>query len=87
MRVKRNLHSTRIEEAFERFDRVETRLDRLEGEAEAFDLGQGRSLADEIGDLAREEAIQNELNALKSRLKKAAAPAKPAVKAKAKAKK
>lgn len=76
LRVKRNLHSGRIEDAFERFEKVESRLDRMEGETEAFDLGKGRTLAEEITDLETEEAIQKELKALKSKVSKKKAPAK-----------
>ena len=70
VRVKRNLHDGRIDDAFERFDKVENRLDRLEAEAESFDLGKGRSLADEIEDLERNEAIEKEFQALKSKMGK-----------------
>ncbi len=70
LRVKRNLYDTRIEDAFERFDKVEARLDRIEGEAEAYDLGKSRTLADEITDLETQEAIQNELDALKAKMAK-----------------
>ncbi len=56
VRVKRNLHDNRITDAFERFDKVETRMDRLEAEAESYDLGKGRSLADEIERLRRRQA-------------------------------
>jgi len=75
VRVRRNLYSGKIEDAFERFDKVEVRLDRLEAESEAYDLGKGRTLADEINDLEAEEAIQSELDALKSRMQKKSAPA------------
>ncbi|GEQ97234.1 phage shock protein PspA [Iodidimonas gelatinilytica] len=73
LRVKRSLYDTRIEDAFLRFDKVDSRLDRLEGEAEALDLGrgQGRTLADEFASLETEDAIQAELDALKSKLKPA----------------
>lgn len=79
LRVRKNLYDGRIDDAFERFDKVETRMDRLEAESEAYDLGKGRTLSDEIGDLETEEAIQKELNALKSKMKKAE-PSKPASK-------
>lgn len=78
VRVKRNLHDNRIEDAFERFDKVESRLDRLEAEAESFDLGKGRSLADEIDDLERNEEIEKEFQALKSKMAKAAKSSPPA---------
>lgn len=70
LRVKRNLHDNRIHDTFERFEKVESRIDRLEAEAEAFDIGKGRSLSDEIEDLARSEEIEKELNALKSKMGK-----------------
>jgi phage shock protein A len=77
LRVKRNLYDNRILDTFERFDRVETRIDRLEAEAEAFDIGRGRTLSDEINDLERNEEIEKELAALKSRMGKGgAAPVK-----------
>lgn len=82
LRIKRNLHDRRIDDAFERFDKVESRLDRMEGEAESFDLGRGgRSLADEISDLEIEEEIENELKALKDKLAKSAAGAGKSAKA------
>ncbi|MEE8370556.1 MAG: phage shock protein PspA [Sphingomonadales bacterium] len=70
LRVRRNLYSPRIEEAFERFEKVEARLDRIEGEAEAYDLGRGQTLADEITNLAKEEEIVGELEALKAKVNK-----------------
>lgn len=73
LRVRRNLYSPRIEEAFARFEKVEARLDRIEGEAEAFDLGKGRTLADEINDLAKEEEIANELKVIKARVQRRSA--------------
>ena len=75
LRVRRNLYSPRIEEAFERFEKVESRLDRIEGEAEAFDLGKGRTLADEINDLAKEEEIASELKAIKAKVQRKSAKA------------
>jgi phage shock protein A len=72
LRVRRQVHDRRIEDAFVRFEQMERRLDGAEGEVEAFDLGQGkpRTLADEIDDLATESAIDQELAALKQRMAK-----------------
>jgi len=81
VRVRRNLYNNRIEDAFSKFDKIDARIDRLEGEAEAYEMGKGRDLAGEIADLEAEEAIQSELDALKSKMKKpAAAPKKSAAK-------
>lgn len=67
VRVKRNLNDGRIQDAFDRFDKVDARLDRLEGEAEAMDLGRGKTLAEEIGDLESNDAIDQELAELKAK--------------------
>ncbi len=77
VRVKRNLHDNRIDDAFERFDKVEARLDRIEAEAESFDLGKGRTLADEIDDLQKNEDIEKEFEALKAKMGKSASKPTP----------
>lgn len=70
LRVKRSLYDKRIEDAFLRFDKVDARLDRIEGEAEALELGRGtgRTLEDEFASLETEDAIEAELSALKAKL-------------------
>ncbi len=47
---------------------MERRVDRLEGEVEAHDLGKARTLADEFATLESDDAIEAELVALKARL-------------------
>lgn len=75
LRVKKNLYDNRIDSAFQRFEKVEQRLDRIEGEAESYELGQ-KTLADEFAELETEDAINAELEALKAKVaKKPAAPA------------
>ncbi|NIA68019.1 phage shock protein PspA [Pelagibius litoralis] len=71
LKVRRTLYDGRVEEAFSRFEQVEKKLDEAEGAVEAYDLGRdGRSLADEISDLAAESAIEEELAAMKARIGK-----------------
>ena len=70
LKVRRNLYDGRVDEAFARFEQVEKKLDEAESEVEAFDLGRGKSLAEEISELAAESAIEDELTALKARLNK-----------------
>jgi len=74
LRVRQNIYDGRIEDAFMRFDKVEARLDRMEGEVEAYDLGRGKTLDEEFDDLATDEAVEQELEALKSKVKAASAP-------------
>ncbi|MGF1592353.1 MAG: phage shock protein PspA [Kiloniellaceae bacterium] len=70
LKVRRNLYDGRVDDAFARFEQVEKKLDAAEGEVEAFDLGRGKSLAEEISELAAESAIEDELAALKARVAK-----------------
>ena len=71
LKVRRRLYDPRVDDAFARFELVERRLDAAEGEVEAYDLGQRKTLADEIAELEAESAIEDELAALKARLGKA----------------
>ena len=66
LKVRRKLYDPRVDEAFARFEQVERRLDDAEGRVEAYDLGQKKTLADEIADLEAESAIADELEALKA---------------------
>jgi len=70
LRVRKQLFDGKIEDAFTRFEHMEKRLDATEGEAEAFDLGRGKSLTEEIAELEAESAIEEELEAMKARLAK-----------------
>lgn len=71
--VKRQIHDVDIDEAMGRFDRYERRIDDLEGEVEAYDLGK-RSLSDEITELEEDEGVDEELARLKAKM---AGPANP----------
>ncbi len=71
IKVRRQLHNPRVDDAFARFESVERRLDAAEGELEAYDLGQRKTLAEEIDDLETDSVIEEQLAALKDRLAKA----------------
>lgn len=68
LKVRRKLYDPRVDEAFARFEQVERRLDDAEGRVEAYDLGQKKTLADEIAELEAEASIADELEALKARV-------------------
>jgi len=68
VKVRRNLYDPRIQDAFDRFERVDARIDRLEGEAEAWELGKPENLASEIDALSTSEEIEDELAALKQKM-------------------
>ena len=69
MGVKRQIHDVDIDEAMGRFDRYERKIDDLEGEIEAYDLGQ-QTLSDEISDLEDDEKVDEELQRLKAKMGK-----------------
>ncbi len=68
MGVKRQLHDVNIDDAMNRFERYERRIDDMEGEVEAYDLGQ-RTLSDEIAELENDEKVDEELAKLKAKMK------------------
>lgn len=83
LKVKKNINSDRVNDALNRFESYERKIDDIEAEVESYDLG-SKSLADEIADLASDEKIDDELAQLKARMKPAKAA--PEVKAKLAAK-
>jgi phage shock protein A len=67
MKVKRTLHDSSYDDALDRFEAYERKLDDLEGEIESYDL-HSQSLAAEIDALEGSKDISNELQALKDRI-------------------
>ena len=63
--VKRQIHRTQLDEAFNKFDKFERKMDNLEGDLEAIDLGREGGLAAEIDALRDDDALNEELAALK----------------------
>ena len=63
--VKRQIHRTQLDEAFNKFDKFERKMDNLEGNLEAMDLGREGGLAAEIDALRDDDALNEELAALK----------------------
>ena len=68
IKVRKTVNDRRIDDAFARYEKMERRMDGLEGEVEAFDLGKGKTLSDEIAELEAESGIEDELAALKARM-------------------
>lgn len=68
LEVRKRLHDGRIDDALIRFESFERRMEDIEGHVEAYDLGTKRGgLAQEISDLESRDAVERELEALKSR--------------------
>ena len=65
--ARRQLNDRNVDEAMRRFEAYERKMDDLEGQAEAYDMGQ-RTLADEIADLEKGEQLDSQLDELKAGL-------------------
>lgn len=70
IKVKRQIQREALDDAFYRFDRFERRMDTLESQLEAMDLGRvvPPDLADQITELEDDDLINDELARLKSEM-------------------
>ncbi|MDP2562426.1 phage shock protein PspA [Psychrobium sp. 1_MG-2023] len=69
LQVKKQLDTSRIQDSMDKFDQYERRVEDLESQVEAQDLG-ARSLNDEFAELEAQDAISDELEALKKKMSK-----------------
>jgi len=69
LKLRSKLHEPRVTDAFAKFERVEQTLDEMEGKVEAYNLGQTRTLADALAALEADQSVNDELEALKARVK------------------
>lgn len=65
--ARRRLADHSIDDAMQRFETYERKMDDLEGQVESYDMGQ-KTLAEEIDELESDERIAEELEALKARM-------------------
>lgn len=70
LKVRKQVFSSKMDDAFARFERLERRVDMTEGKVESYDLSsqQGKTLDQELSDLAAEDAVEEELEALKRKI-------------------
>lgn len=67
LEVKRTLDSSKVDAAMGRFEQYERKIDDLESQVDAYDLGK-KTLADEFAELATDDVIDEELAALKKKV-------------------
>lgn len=65
--VKSKLASEKVNDALNRFEQYERKIDGIQAQAESYDLG-NKSLAQEFAELEAEDKIDSELSELKSKL-------------------
>jgi phage shock protein A len=68
LEVKKTLESTRVDNAMGRFEQYERKIDDLESQVEAYDLGK-KTLQDEFAELEASDKVDDELAALKAKIK------------------
>ena len=70
IKVKRQMHREKLDDAFARFEHFERRMDNLEGQLESMELGRevAPDLAAEINSLEEDERISDELERLKAEM-------------------
>ena len=74
IKMRTVLKDSKVEDALARYQRMERKVDDLEAQVESYDLGAGQSLESQFAELEANDAVEDELSALKQRLggKKAA---------------
>ncbi len=65
--LRKTLDSSKIDDAMYRFERYESKINDLEAQVEAYDLGK-KTLNDEFAELAADDKINDELEALKKKM-------------------
>lgn len=69
VQVRRTLADGRVDDALARYDTLHQKIDELEGRAEVYDMGQGKTLEQEFANLEAETGLDAELAALKEKLR------------------
>lgn len=68
LKVKRQIHDGRMDNAMLKFEQYEAKIDSVEAQLESYELGQTRSLRDQFAELERNEKLDAELEQLKARV-------------------
>ncbi|QIR14178.1 phage shock protein PspA [Shewanella aestuarii] len=69
LEVKKQLDSSKIDDAMMKFEQYERRVEGLEAQVESYDIGKKNTLADEFAALEAEDSVNDELAALKAKVK------------------
>jgi phage shock protein A len=70
LKVRKTLDEGRVEDALRKFEQFESRVEGVEAQVEAYDVGRPRTLKDQIAQLER-DPLEAELERLRSKLGKA----------------
>ncbi|MEP6344003.1 MAG: phage shock protein PspA [Maricaulaceae bacterium] len=70
IKMRTVMNDNKVEDALARYERMERKVDELEAHVEAFDLGSGESLESQFAQLEADDAVEEELAALKASIGK-----------------
>lgn len=73
VKAKSQLHSEQIDRALERFNEIEYKVDRIEAQIESYEVTQSSNLKTQFDELEKDDALNEELAALKAQVAKKAA--------------
>jgi len=68
VKIRQTLHDGRVDDALNRYESLERRIDDLEANAEVYDLGKSKTLEEEFEDLEAEAEIEADLERLKAQV-------------------
>jgi phage shock protein A len=66
--ARKHIHDDTIDEMLFRFENAERRIDRVEAQGEAMNMGRRKDLAEEISELESDDRVEDALAALKARV-------------------
>ena len=70
--ARKHIHDDTIDEMLFRFENAERRIDRVEAQGEALNMGRRKDLAEEISELESDDRVEDALAALKAKVSKPA---------------
>lgn len=68
LKARQTIDTGSIDNAIAKFDRYQQKVDQIEAEVESYDLGKNQSLESQFADLEHEDAVEQELTALKKKV-------------------
>jgi len=68
LELRKKIHDYKIDDALVRFEQFERKMENLEGRVDAYDLGTPKDLHRELAGLENDEALEEELVALKKKM-------------------
>jgi phage shock protein A len=71
--ARKHIHDDKIDEMLFKFENAEQRIDRVEAQGESLSMGRRKGLAEETAGLEDDDRVEDELAALKAKIKKPAA--------------